>query len=426
MVNFLITFLFIFGWKMAYYFDLIMLLSGALIFIGYLILGARIHYQIHFFALLLLLLCGYSLLVCVVNGVADLDFSLRSIRALINFVGASALVYMYWKKYGEVFPAKISLHILLALIFHGILIVAMYANEGLRLFVYTITDPYPIVNLNYPFLSGLRIPGLTYGLSQTSVLQMYGILLLPFVFSSLEKGITRQAVLLSALSVLPVSMLLTGRSGLFLVMFLFPAACLMTVIFKGKIQLKIRSGIGNISKIIIGGIILLAATSYLSGYAPEQFYKYNWRQAGEVIEVLTDFENTETQEAVSKMYFLPDSILETIFGSSNYGRGEAKRIDSDVGFVRGIFAIGIVGTILMLLPYGWGLINVFPMGKYAPALGAATLMILLSGIILHFKEIALFTRNQWSVQSLLICSGILMQYQRSRHGGNKEEEGMND
>lgn len=413
--------MFIFGWKITSYFDLIFVVSCLLIFYVFIIMCVKINKKILFIFVSLFILCTYALLIVVLNGSLDLQMALRSIRAMLNFLGGGALVYIYWYKYKNKFMEYILLHIFLVLTMHAFLIIVMYLNESVRLFVYNITDAYSIVNLNYSFLSGLRITGLTYGLSQTSALQTFGILLTPAIFYYWGTKKLRNLLIIIGVIFLFISIFLTGRSGLFLLLIMLPSVYILIRFFRGnksKYSFNFKKKISTISRIIVVLVIL----SFCYNSAPEQFFSYNLKQAEEVIEFFTERGETRTTQTLSNMIFLPDSALEFFFGSSNLGRGALGGIPSDIGFVRGIFAIGILGTIIMLIPYIYATFQVMTIRKTYPYLVATTLCILASSFLLHFKEVALYTRNQWSIQSLLICLCILIKYRRGNKAGKGNTE----
>lgn len=405
---FIITFIFIFGWKVTELADLIFLSSLVLIFTTFVVLKrALTRYTIIMF-LLLLSLSTYSLLVFILNESTDIQFALRSIRSMINFVGGVALAHLYWKFYGRKVVQYIPLHIFFALVLHGLLITLMYLIEELRLFIYNLTSAYSIVNPNTPFLRGYRIPGLTYGLATTSVLQMFGLLLIPIVLHYWAKNFRRILIVIFSSILLVISILLTGNTGLLIAIFLFP----ITVIISYKDFIFRTLSVKMLKKfskyIIIILIIIIFFHKPLLSIMPDHFFNYTLNKAKEVQEFFTNMGETRTTYILKEMYHLPQNPWVFLFGSSELARGEPGKTPSDVGWVRVIFAVGVIGTILMLLPFLYSIFKAKHVLVLDRHLGTVVIAILLSSIILHFKEMGMYTRNAWSVQSLLIGTCFIL------------------
>lgn len=393
MILFCITFLFVFGWKITAFVDVIPVLSATLACYAFVALGAYFPRSVLHIALALCALSAYALLIVTINGAMDMQIALRSIRATINFMGGAALVALYFRAHGESFVQKICLHLYGVLVLHAILMIAMYLYEPLRLHVYALASTYSYVNLNYPFIAGLRTPGLTYGLSQTSVLQMCGLMLFPVVVRYWAHTTPRLVLACAGVPTVVVSIFLSGRSGLLLGIFLVPMF----------LWLAYRFTWVHAGKQIILTSILLAAIGYLMpSYMPPSFERYNLAQAHEVIEVFSEWGQTPTTKNLAGMYFLPSDVYTFLFGSSNLGRGSLEYIPSDAGYVRILFAIGVPGSLLMLVPFAYGMWRALSISDRI--LGGVTFVILLASIALNFKELALLTRNMWSLQSMLLCA----------------------
>jgi len=408
-------FFFTFGWKVFEFFDIIFLLSLGLIFWVFVIRGVRLSKRVFVIAATLFVLSSYSLLIVILNGALDLLIALRAIRALVNFLGGAALTYLYWVTYRDRFVKHIVFHLYLVLVTHGALMIATYFNEGLRTLVYTFTFNQLLAHRDYPFIMGYRVPGLTSGGADTSVVQMFGLLLLP-VALVYKSRLYLRLTLLGGAVVLVISIFLIGRTGLLFMIFLLPLVC-------GLIYIPVRQsrylvkGVRELLRIgIWAGVVALLFLG-TQNILPEHFKSYNLKHSNEVIEVFAYHGHTNTIDVFSTMFFVPERISVFLFGSSNLGRGALGYIYSDVGYVRCLFALGLVGTVLMLLPFIYGIWQVLAVRHIDRSLGMVTFVILLSSVFLHIKEIALLTRNQWSIQSLLLCSCFLV---LTHHGIRKK------
>lgn len=68
----------------------------------------------------------------------------------------------------------------------------------------------------------------------------------------------------------------------------------------------------------------------------------------------------------------------------------------------------------MLIPYLLGFVAAVQVRHWDYYIASATMFIFFATFILNFKEVALLTRNQWSVQALLLCSCYYqMRYSRN-------------
>ncbi|HNX75457.1 MAG TPA: hypothetical protein PLM07_02220 [Candidatus Rifleibacterium sp.] len=410
----LTTFFFIFGWKACPLADLILLVSLGLI-VASLIKGQLFADPVIIRVITWLgLLSIYATAVVLLNGLLDTQIAMRSLRALINFLGSLALVNLYQHHAGKEFSSRLLRDIYLALVGHAALMIAMFKNETLRKTIYQLTDANAYVNLGTSFLDGYRITGLTYGLSQTSVLQMLGLLLLPAVMRNTPRTIGR-LLLLAGAPLLIISILISGRSGLLMGLIMVPI-CLFTLLWPDDKPLRPSMVLVTSLKLLLAIVLIAALTLCITFKLPERFYAYSLSQAGEITEGATL--QGPTVDVMADMYFLPTRNWELLFGSSNLGRGSLENIPSDVGWVKTIFAIGLTGTLLMLAPYLIAIRVALQTRHHDFYLAAAATMVFCSAIALNTKELALLTRNQWSVHSLLLVTLCLMQQRKGATTGH--------
>ena len=399
-----LTFLLLFGWKVTASADLIFVVAAGLVFWVYLASDVAFSRVDKAILVTLLLLAVYSGVLVVLHGAGDVQIMLRSLRALINYAGAAALVGVFHSIYYDRAPVAIVRYIYWALVAHAVLICLMFQLAGLREAIYSLASTYEYVNRTAPMILGLRIPGLTYGLAGTSVVQLAGVLLLPAMLDGYAgRGGARLAVWIGAV-LLMLSMLLTGRSGLLLGAALVPLTFLLSK--------ERRLSFATVRRSVLYGLGLLILAAAVVGVIGierlGQDLTYNLKQAEEVLEFFSEGGSTATTRQLGGMYFLPSDPMTLLFGSSNLGRGELGYIPSDVGYVQLIFGGGLLGLALNMAPYFIGLwlcVGCYASGKRS--LAAGTALILLSALLFNFKELSLLTRNHWSIQSLLIATCAL-------------------
>lgn len=402
----LTTFLFIFGWKINALADIILLTSLALVVLSFLrgyIYVDRTSLKV---VVCLGLLSVYSLAIVLLHGLFDAQIALRSLRALINFLGALSLAGIYFECHKNQFFRAILRDLYLSLVIHAGIMLGMYLHGGLRDFIYHLTSARDYVNLSSPFLEGLRICGLTYGLSQTSVLQMLGLLLLPVVVKNCP-GRSGKIFMLICAPLLLFSVLISGRSGLMIGLVFLPVYLLSLLVPSSDGFSPTRifcRALANLSGIALIGLFLWSAISLL----PEKFSSYSLHQAQEIFFAFKL--SGPTVDNMSGMFFLPDTWFEVFFGSSNLNHGSLEKIQSDVGWVKNIFAIGVIGTLLTIIPYLLALQVAWRSRAICREAAIISFLVFLSALILNCKEMALLTRNQWSVQALLLSALCLQLY----------------
>ncbi len=362
----------------------------------FLIIRPSINKKFLLFSLFLLLISIYSLLIVVLHGSMEAFTAYRSMSSLLNFMGGMAIVILFKKHFKDDFPYKLLNFIFLSIVFHGIIIIGMYINDNFRELIYGITSGLERVNLVYPVIQGLRVPGLTYALSQTSLVQMFGVFILVSFFNN-QKRMSgfQQFFLIFCLVTIITSIFLTGRSGMLIGLILIPFV--LFLMFKnGILEFQVR----KLTTFVAFGSCLLLLTIFVM---PEHFFEYNVALFDELIDLLKKGQSATMVYIYENMIFFPEDPLTFLFGSSAFGRGKTF-IPSDVGYIRSIFALGIIGTILMLVPFLYGIKISLSLRKNYKLFGIVSAAILLGSLILNFKELALFTRNQWSIQALLICA----------------------
>lgn len=402
----LITFFYIFGWIFAGIVDLVLIISFLMFFWVFVINRGRINKIALEPFTLFILLATYSLLVTIASGGLDIALVTRIIRIIVTFLGGVSIAYEYKKKYGHLFWNKIVIGVYLAISIHAVFIIIMYLNGGIRELVYSITNAYSYVNLNTPFLSGYRITGLTYGLSQTSVIQLFPALMFFKIWQLFGKNFWGQTFIVITQIASIISILLTGRTGLLLFFLLIPVVFILEIKRIPRKEAKKILVCFTTVGLVFALLLLLGLGDTL---VPAKLQSYNLRQAREVFEVFSTGDSP-TINVLREMYFLPEDTRVLIFGSSYLGRSDLLYIRSDVGYVRLIFALGFLGLLIYLAPYLLMLYRTIRFRRLDRSFSNFYFFVLLASLILNFKELALYTRGQWSIQAILFAA-IMLSYQ---------------
>ncbi len=399
---------YIFGWKITSYIDIIVA-SSVCLFVLYMLFFRGTIYRDEIIILsAIIALIIYTGILTVLYGSIDIFFFLRHLRVLINFLGAIALIGIAQRCVGQKYVSVIFTSIYLALVMHAALIISMYLWDPLRIIVYQITDAYSYVNLNYPFLTGLRISGLTYGLSQTSVVQMFGISITPFVY----KYIRFKTGFWMSIIILFLSLFLTGRTG---IVFSILFAPLSFLIASESRREKFLRALSNTAIIVMLGTFMLKSFPFIQtkSFFLEKFFGYNIRVAKEIISIIVSPDNSPFLITMRRMVIVPGDWLVFIFGNSMSGRSETYYLPSDIGYIRLLFGLGVLGLVIVLLLHLLFLYYGIRIYKLNKAISVATVIMITSVLLLNAKELALLTRNSFSLISLLEVLSIRI-YRRSR------------
>jgi hypothetical protein len=163
-------------------------------------------------------------------------------------------------------------------------------------------------------------------------------------------------------------------------------------------------------------VAALVAVAVLAGFPkllPEKF-SYNLSRATAILDLIDDPLRSPTFLAVRDMYILPERDMALAFGTGNLGRSEIRYIPSDAGVILIIYAVGLVGLGLMLLPFIIGLPYMWRLRRADAYLALAGLSILASSLVFNLKELALLTRNMWSLQVILLAAATAIASNASR------------
>ena len=401
-VLFATLFLFLFGWKIGTSVDLITLVAVGAAFAWFVIRARALPVPASSVVVAMVGAAGYAALVVAVSGAHDPQVALRSLRALIALVGGIALAGLYCERWRDDALRILMLHVYLAVGLHAIVICAMYVSDGLRAAIYGALGTLDVVNANAPVLLGLRIPGLTYGLASTSILQMSGLCLLPAVLAMNREHRAIRFVTACLVAPLVASVFLTGRSGLALGALLIPLILVGGAVMKRGLR---DAGPGVITLVVLLGLGIAFGES-LSTLLPDKV-AYNVTQATEILVLLDDPSRSPTFQAIAGMYVLPSGDMRLLFGGGSLGRSEMGYIPSDVGYVLLIHAVGLSGLVLTMLPIGLAVPVVWRLAAASPHLALAGVAILATTLVFNFKELALLTRNMWSLQVVIVAAAAV-------------------
>ncbi|MDO6776593.1 hypothetical protein Q4591_14650 [Shewanella sp. 3_MG-2023] len=358
--------------------------------------------------LLSLFMCFYfyNLLIIVLNGAIDTTYLVRSIRIFLNILGGVSLVYLYVWHFKEEYIEKIVLYLFSILTIHGMIMLIQFVSADFREVVYSITEP-EMLEANMSF----RMAGLTNsGAAGTSLIQFIPILMTPLIANVLKKGFFKQLFIIGAVIINVLAILVSGRTGLFFSLIFLPMLCFWNFRLLSILTIK-RDFL--IKFLFVSFFILIASLYYFqnSSSSSSSSSSLEVTSAEVALERTSrEFENIVTPGRRSTITILFDHIKipsdtnQLLFGNSIY---ERENSSSDIGFIRDLFGIGVIGVIISLLFYIYVILEVFFRRSTCPLLAKFIIIFTLSLILAHAKEPFLFTRYFLTVTVVLFASLIL-------------------
>lgn len=196
--------------------------------------------------------------------------------------------------------------------------------------------------------SSYRMKGLSnYGGASLSYLQMIGILYAGILFLTERMEKMKSTLIMTGAFVILVSQIFVARTGLMASIFLIIIVFLQ--------QAKNRKSLFSLLRqlgIAISFIILLFP--FLLILIPDNLMNtFNDRVLYRNTEILENYESsgslrTSSTDNLQEMYFLPDSEIGILLGTAQWDENRGSReyvgrlVESDVGYVRIIFAVGVI------------------------------------------------------------------------------------
>lgn len=395
----IVIFIYIFGWILFGGIDLITIIS--IYFSVFIIKKGIIPTVLKRFLFFICLYLLYISFVIFFNSY-ELNIYLRVLRTLITFTGGIGIIkWMSLKKTLELID--ILKYIYISLLLHALIMIIMYISLPFRSFIYDIAGTLNIVNNTYGILAGYRVPGLTYGLSQTSVVQGWGIILSIYFLNSDKCNFKEKFIVLISLPLLIFSIFISGRTGI--ITTLFASIIIIFISFYNK-QSLLKNRIKSIIAMVIVSafIIIYISNLFIRDFGTNDNLSFTINHVSEAFQFIDKGEST-TIETVEDMYFLPKDEKTLFFGKGTFDR-QLLKIRTDVGYVRVLFHSGLLGSLLYYLPFLYCMYCILRT-KAHKSTKVLALLIFISTIVLHGKEMAIYTRTQWSIQ-VLILMGLLI------------------
>jgi len=292
---------------------------------------------------------SYYLIISSLNPSSSLSFFVQTAWYFIEGVFGSFLLYKYIiTTYGLVGSLVLVRNVFLA---QSVFIIITFVNLEFRESV----NQLLVVN-DKRYLNPFRMKGFANsGGAGLSYLQMVGVLISCILYIIDKRKSSYKHILIAILIV--ISQIFVARTGMLFSILIIIATFLQQSINNGSIFNFIRVILISLLSVnvLYIGVLKIMPT--------EQVYVFEETVLNRAFEFIDSYEETgsfstqSTDLLMSEMYFLPSTTVGLLFGEALWDDPPGTRdyfhrkVDSDVGYVRLIFAVGLMMTVLFYSIY---------------------------------------------------------------------------
>ncbi|MCT2134613.1 hypothetical protein M3E13_01680 [Oceanobacillus kimchii] len=404
-IMFLLLFCFIFGPRFKLL-DILLITSVFLCISGLfiIILKRNIKKEIIIFSIIVFSSLFYTLIITSVYNFQDLTTIELIIKNLLYLYSAYFIVCIYKYIYKGNSDVNLNYHIFIIGVINAGFSILVFLSDGFReqmlqILNYTNEDRRIVGDRSFDMSMG----GNAIGSIVFSIIFIQGLYL---------KKKKDSIIINVGLMLIFIATLFTARTGLMIII-LSIIIYWVSFILSGKklFSINVKKFIITILTLIIVVIFIFLFNSQASESTSQQLEQelipwafelyYSYMENGEL--------NTNSTDIIfNRMYFLPETTKDLIFGTSNMGRStNLSYIPSDVGYVRLIFAVGIIGLVLIILPY----IYMFYIGitdRHKNISSRMLIITLLVVFISNFKELVFLPRGGASILFIFFIASFLI------------------
>jgi len=341
--------------------------------------------------------------------------ALRLLRAAVLFYASWCLIVHIYDRLGDRANRFLVTAVYLSIVTHGLLMIVQFLYPGFReaMVVWTFASEGLDINLR------TRMPGLTNGGgAQLSAFMSMGFILFPYCFASAKSWYSR-IILVLGVAVIAISVVLSGRTGVYTAIFLFPIMLLLV----GYHYREAGGAIAYITRmfVVTGALfVCMMAIYYLDNLLRSTATGDDYRDYAFArnLDMLTNpdeglVRNSTFSELWNYHVVMPEDLRTMFFGDlenmdhSQGAGGVLKRtVDSDIGYVRLLFGYGLFGSLFHYIIYLAMILNIWRVRKNSDVISWVAMFLLVMIFIFNAKEVFVFTRIGWSICALLYCGAI--------------------
>ena len=325
----------------------------------------------------------------------SLDFIraiMRSIKIIITFFGALALVNLYRENYPLNYFNKICKNILFVLLINGVIMILQLIIPSVDNFIKTLL--YNNVS-DIHFQSLLRVGGMYLsGGAMASSFQGFALLLIPYLFKS--KEINFFQVIIYYLIII-ISIVITGRTGLLMV----PISVLCFFYYSSTIYKPITFILVFIF-VVFSSTIINLLDIYINTL-DNQMLSFNFNRFLRFF----SFEDTTTTTIVTS-FTIPQDIPVLLFGNLNFNNYDFTDV-SDMGWNISLYKYGLFGILFYYSIVFLIFIKIFSRKHIDKSKAFLLRIFILTYLLIEFKEEVIYARNGLSILFLLIIIFLMQE-----------------
>jgi hypothetical protein len=351
--------------------------------------------------MLLFIGLSYSVLISGLFHLKDTTSIELFIKAVLYFMSSYFIVEIYFKLYKDKYEDVLIKHVFIVGVLNSIITISFYVSSSLRM---TAINFLEFSDIHEAWAKeGRRIFDISMGGGSSGSVVFAVLFILGLNLLIKEKNKIKYLI---GLLLNFVAIILTGRAGLYIVIICAPFYYyLISKLSKNNLKLSNKAfGYKNTLKIAIITIVLVFMTiSFLPNSIKDQFMNTTAKWAFESLYNQRDgqgFTSQSMEVVFGQMYFIPKDNL--IFGNSNFGRtgGVLPYIQSDVGYVRTLHALGILGIVIIYSPFIYLIFFAYKKIKMCYSANVLLFYSLIT-IVVNFKEFHYMPRGGASILFLL-------------------------
>lgn len=348
------------------------------------------HSALIIFPTVLYIIIMHSLVLVSIYNTENMFEFLRSARAISTYV----VIFLFLSS-GEYSLKQVMNTLMLVLLVHALSIIVGIVFPTFKEVI------QPISQYSIEFMKA-RSSGLLSGYDDAGYLCNIGLLLV-LVKNTIQK---KKLVDIYAF-VFMIAAILTSRVNIVLMVIV------LVIIFILNIRKMNIKGLLNISKYLVGigifAIIILALTTNI-GFGLRTTLLQNYPR---LISIVNLMEGSYTDYGVysgviSRHLNISDLSLNQIFFGAGF-----RKTTSDVGYVKTIYSIGVIGILLQMIVYVRAIINVHRMrikNKYNSTFQISSLTFIIAVILMFTMELKIsfiFSSTTFEMLSVLYIAVIL-------------------
>jgi len=355
--------------------------------------------------------CTHFLFIKYVYSTSGIVFVHQTFWYFVEGVLGTYLLYFYLRKsYSDL---QILYLFFLVFVVQSLFVGLTFVNSSLRGFINSVLRIDDVRNLSPYRMKGFA----NSGGAGLSYLQALGVLIGGFLFMN-EKRMRNHFFLILGIIVITGAQVFIARTGLFFSILLFLALLFQRALANRSLLLLVKQLFQGL------GLLIVVFSLFLAFLPKERLEYFNEKVLSRALELFEAYQATgelqsRSTDALKDMYFLPENMTKTLFGAGEWDgpvgtRSYSKRkVESDVGYVRAIFAIGLLMSIFIYSIY-----LIYIKKLYATKLGKSfSLGLLCLMVIFIFGE----TKEPFLVRSSGIVKTLFMIYFVSRFYGNEKK-----